>query len=32
MNMSSNEHLLNDLIWDLTLQENPLLDRFFYVE
>jgi hypothetical protein len=27
--MSSNEYLFNDLIWDLTLQEIPLLDRFF---
>jgi hypothetical protein len=29
INMSSNEYLFNDLIWDLTLQEIPLLDRFF---
>jgi hypothetical protein len=29
VNMSSNEHLFNDFIWDLTLQEIPLLDRFF---
>jgi hypothetical protein len=29
VNMLSNEHLFNDFIWDLTLQEIPLLDRFF---